>query len=423
MRHLLYLLFIVWAVPVLVAQTPDTTSIHATEVSETNVLDFTPLDGLKPFFDPVGHSMGKAFSFPRFSTFPGETEPYNNIRYNLADGLFLGLGSDTRHALWLDSSLLVHGGFGYAFGSHYWQVFGGLDKRFGARETATLIGAEGHILTSSYDSWRSAAWENSLFSLVGGSDARNWFRRRGWSLHLEQYVHVGLSASVKYEQENYEFLPKDGWTMFGGIGLEAGYRKSPFFEQTQTRAVIAAVTYSAIPQLRRFLSGIRAHIQTEVGTHTDSYSRTLAEVVWHQPFWPALTLNARVRMGSATGDVIQPKLFTLGGQGTLPGFAWSEYIGNRMVLLNAEVLFHPAPFSLSRFWSNISFALLANAGYTSAQEAGASPLTGLLPNSLKNWHTDVGLGFGTRNGLVLVGGIWRTDTGQSSFLIRYSQPF
>lgn len=425
MRYVLRLLLVLGATTALMAQIPDSTSFRPTDFPEPDTLDVTPFQGVRAFLDPVSYATERAFSFRRFSSLPGEIEPYHNIRYNLADGLFLGLGSDTRRALWFDSSVLVHGGFGYAFGSHYWQAFGGVDKRFGQRENATLIGVEGHTITDSYDSWRSAAWENSLLSVLSEKDARNWFRRSGWSARLEQYTGMGLTASVQYAQDMYEFLPKDSWSLLQSADADGanGHRKSFVFEPAQTRAVIVAIAYVNMPRLRGFGDGFRAHVQTEVGTQTDTYNRTLAEVAWYRPLWPAVTWNVRLRLGAATGDVIVPKLFTLGGYGSLPAFRWSEYTGNRMALLNTEILLHPAPFSLNRLWSSISFVLLANAGYTSVQEAGASPLLGLFPTSTANWHSDIGLAVGSRNGSALVGIVWRTDTGEAAAVTRFSHTF
>jgi hypothetical protein len=422
MRYLLQFALLLWTAATLTAHMPDSTDTRFPDIPETDSLVVLP-NGIKIVLDPLDRLPERGFSFSRFSTFPGEVEPYNNIRYNLADGLFLGLGSDTRRALWFDSSILAHGGFGYSFGSHYWQVFGGVDKRFGQRATATLFGAEGHILTDSYDSWRSASWENSLFSLLFERDNRNWFRRSGWSMHLEQHTDAGWTASVKYAYDKYEFLPKDSWTLFRyrGVNSEKEYRYTPVFEPSQTRSVIIAAAYSSMPPLPRFRGGVSAHVQTEIGTHIDAYNRSLAEFVWHQPLWPALTLYTHLRFGSATGDVIVPRLFTLGGYGSLPGFAWSEYTGNRMALLNTELVIHPAPFSLSRFWSSIGFILLANAGYTSMQKDDAPLLTGMLPAAIQNLHSDIGLAVGTRHGRGLCGVVWRTDTGQASMIIRFSR--
>lgn len=430
MKHLACLLFVLCNAVAGTAQESDTAGTDTVDTAflypdDSRDVHFDETtQAVQAVLDPVQHVARHAFSFPAFSTIPGETEPYQNIRYSHADGLFLGLGSDTRRALWFDSTLLMNGGFGYATASHYWQVFGGLDKRFGPRETATLIGVEAHILTGSHDAWRSAPWENTYFSLFFNVDARNWFRRSGWSAHLEQYI-ADVNASVMYQQETYEYLPKDSWSLLNWSGNSDGnaYRVAPVFERAQTQAVIAAVTYSSLPRLPRFLGGVRASAQVEIGRYNDAYDRTVADVAWHQPVWPVLTFNTRLRTGAANGDVIVPKLFTLGGWGTMPGFAWNELAGNRMTLLNAEVLLYPSPFAKSRLWSSLSIILLADAGYISLQEKGTSPVTGLLPASAKDWRTDVGLALGSRNGFIAGGVVWRTDTGQPTAFMRFSSTF
>ena len=47
-------------------------------------------------------------------------------------------------------------------------------------------------------------------------------------------------------------------------------------------------------------------------------------------------LDARLRLGAASGAVPQQFLFDLGGFSTLRGYGFKEFSGDRMVLLNAE---------------------------------------------------------------------------------------
>lgn len=384
--------------------------------------DSAAVDSAVVELDPVQQALHESASFPSFSTFPGDNTPYQVLRYNRVDGVYIGPGSDKRAALRLDSSVLVHAGFGYAWGTHYWQVFGGIDKRFGEREYATVVGIEGHYSTDTHDAWKIPVWENTLHALFAREDYLNWFRRGGWSMRLEQRIAGNLALKAKAGQDRYEPLDRTvSWALFGGDKV---FRENVDFKEGVVNTVVVSLGYDRMPRFPRARSGAGVVVQAELGRRDYTYERYLAEAVVHRPLGPVFTLNTRLRLGSVTGHGPAPKLFAIGGTGTLPGFRLNEFSGNRMALWNSELLLHASPFAPGRIASSISLILSCDIGRAASMPEGDAAFEGIFPERLDRWNMSVGAALGSANGVFRIGAAWRTDRAESpSVVVRLSSSF
>lgn len=359
-------------------------------------------------------------SFPSLATAVGEHEVFENIRYNRVDGVFVGIGSARRLSLQVDSTVLVHMGAGYAFGSHYWQAEGGLGKRFGERDWATVVGVEGHHHTDTRDAWKMVGWENSLRAFVAGDDTRQYFQRTGWSVYAEQYVTRELLCRVQVGQEQYHSLPTSvTWSLFGG---EDRFQTNAAVREGLANTAQLVLWFSSVPKLRRARAGIEVRAQAEMGRGDYSYERYSADVVWRQSFSAWGALNTRIRLGVVRGVSEALADFALGGSGSLPGYTWNESTGNRMGLWNTEVLLRGSAFSSGRIASSISLVVFTDVGFTTVAQSTALPFEQFFPTHLNQWMADVGVALGSRNGAVRIGAAWRTDTSAPPALVLRFSP-
>src|SRR5579883_2762178 len=204
---------------------------------EKHGFEFRIGNSLYPASDP-----GPYFDWQKFSGF----------RYNRVDGLFLGLGSSTprfpddykdfiHYEEYDDSGRTIRigadgsrdtltpkdwrltGGFGYAFGSHFWTVEGGLshvtylgDRSRDAMLNALEIGAEGHIRTDTRDAWLIDEDENTLTSLFAREDFQDYFKRQGFSVNGTW--HIGAEhLMLSYRDDRFNnLIERDYFTFFGG---------------------------------------------------------------------------------------------------------------------------------------------------------------------------------------------------------------
>src|SRR5205085_11728423 len=79
----------------------------------------------------------------------------------------------------------------------------------------------------------------------------------------------------------------------------------------------------------------------------------ISDIVW---------LAVRGRIGSVTGSAPAQKLFTIGGFGTLPGYPQNEYGGNRMLLLQTDLLLNFIPGGHGRIILSNDFGAVSTTG-------------------------------------------------------------
>jgi len=345
-----------------------------------------------------------------------DTPPYF-IGYDRADGLFLGLGGNSPATLFREHRLQGYFGFGYSFGSHYWQVYGGLNRDFLTTERPLRIGVEGHILTDTHDAWKMDRNENSLFALLAGIDTRDYFQRRGFSVSIQQFLGPRMALKGEYRYDNYSNSQREaGWSLFGP--------EQPFSEVPQIRKGLMSsfvanllVDYIALRSWDQAQAGLEA--QAEFGSMgDDDFAQYIADArlkITLLDEW--LWLAAHGRIGATIGETPPQKLFTLGGFGTLPGFPQNIYGGNRLLLLQTDLLLSPFPEL------GLRVILENNFGYTGMADSSAGPLDG-FGGDLTAFNYSIGAYLGTAAGRFRIGFAFRTDIfADPVFVIRLGQPF
>ncbi|MDB5036183.1 MAG: hypothetical protein JWQ98_3424 [Chlorobi bacterium] len=359
-------------------------------------------------------------NFARRPLLKMEDSPPFLLNYDRADGFFLGVGDNLPATQFLEKRIQGYFGFGYAFGSHYWQVYGGLSRDFLSTTTPLRIGGEGHILTDTRDAWKVERFENSLDALLAGVDSRDYYQRKGYSLSIEQFLSPRIGVRGEFRSDRYINSRREvGWSLFGP--------KQPFRDVQGIQE--GRLTSAAVGLVMDFMS-LRSWSETEFGLETEaewgSLDGRFAQYVLDLRLKtvaidPWLSLAVHGRVGSATGAAPLQKLFTIGGWGTLPGYPQNAYQGNRMALLQTDLLI--APFADSRFLHNLRVIFSNDFGAVTTADSAAGPLAG-IPTDPALFLYSPGIYVGTPAGQFRIGYAFRTDIFRDPrLIIRLNQVF
>jgi len=149
----------------------------------------------------------------------------------------------------------------------------------------------------------------------------------------------------------------------------------------------------------------------------------------YQPLGRYDNLNVRVRVGSSEGVLPVQKAFDMGGLGTVPAFPFKGETGNRMLLMNAELVFNGDFLGDIAFWPSwlmreFNFVVFSDAGLVRTMPATASWTDGFNDIHFSDFQHDIGAGIGTRSGSFRVAFVWRTDRSEPArFMFRIARPF
>lgn len=347
----------------------------------------------------------------------GLQDRYSMVRYNRAEGLFVGIGGDLPVADYLLNRMHGYFGFGYAFSAHYWQVFGGLGRDFLTKEQPLRVSAEGHIITDTKDAWKMDVNENTLYALLAGVDVRDYYQRNGFSVSLQQFVSPHLVASAGYRYDNYISMQREaGWSLFGP--------KQPFLPNPPVRQGVMHTVYANI--LVDYMTNRNwdvPHIGMQFGAEfglggANRFGQYVLDIrLKHAFFDGVVAVAGRARLGSVTGDAPAQKLFTIGGYGALEGFPQNAYGGNRLALFQTDLIFHP----ISKLPVCVIFQ--NDFGRVAISDTSA-PVTDALLGKLASYKYSTGVYIGSPTGLFRLGVAWRTDVyAVPKFVLRFAERF
>lgn len=368
-----------------------------------------PLEGHVRFF-PIDDAVTDFF---------GLQDQYSILRYNRADGLYLGVGSDLPLRPYVERRLRGWFTLGYGFGSHYWQTSAGLQRDFLSRSAPLRIGIEGHILTDTRDAWKMGPIENTLFSALAGIDARDYFQRRGFSASIQKFLDERFGIGFEYRNDSYRNARREvNWSLFGP---SHPFDDVPPIAEGSLRSVVIALIDDHITEqgIEDFRWGFGA--MAEIGIDQTKFAQYVFDARLKTPAVPRTAwIGARFRFASATGDAPPQRLFTLGGFGSLPGYPQNGMAGNRMLLLETDLMV--APFDRYPF-DDLRILLENNIGTVASTSTDSSPLEG-LPSDASAYKHSIGLYLASPDGRLRIGVARRTDiSARTIFAMRLAAPF
>ena len=352
------------------------------------------------------------------------------LRYNRVEGIYVGLGSPKKYYWDGRQHYSIFGSVGWGIKTHRWRYHLGFDRWFG-NTYRFEVGTEGHSFTDTKDDWRVSEGENTVTALFVRQDYRDYFGREGVSFHIAQYLGSALRFRMDYLVDTYKSLSRNtGWAIFGG---DNQFRSNPAVGEGRMRSVVVGGDFMTIDENRHRLRGWNAYASAEfaggwLGGDFE-FNRYLLDVRLYQPISSFDNINMRLRVGSSSGDLPLQKSFELGGLGTMPAYRFKEYSGNRMLVANVEYMVSGRILNELNFWPDwlfkrINLILFADAGWTRTAVAGSGFTEGFDDFAVRDIKSDLGLGIGSRDGVLRLIFAWRTDRGAPVRVsLRLSRPF
>jgi hypothetical protein len=366
-----------------------------------------------------------------------ETTNLDNFifRYNRVEGLFLGIGSEKRY--YWDSQKLysMYGSVGYGFKSHNWRGNLGLSRQFAFDEGQLFeLEVEGHSLTDSKEDWLIGLGENTAAAFFIHEDFRDYFQRDGFGVNAGYAVQQDyLTGQVKvgYLSDEYDsMMNQTEWSMFGGNKV---FRLNPAIDKGMMRSIVGSAGLSTVTTTIYGPEGWSIHATGEVAKKSlksdFEFNRYVADIRRYQPLGRYDNLNIRVRAGSSEGVLPIQKAFDMGGLGTIPAVPFKGETGNRMLLMNAELVINGDFLGDLNFWPSwllreVNFVVFSDAGLVRVMPATAQWTDGFDSIHFSDFQHDVGVGIGTRSGSFRIAFVWRTDRSEPARLIfRIARPF
>lgn len=337
--------------------------------------------------------------------------------YSSADGLYIGIGSDRPQRIFSAEQLFGYAGGGYGFGSHYWQVYGGLYYDFFTRPLRLRIGLEGHIITDTRDRWKMEELESTMFAAVAGLEPRDYFQRRGYSLGATKQLGSRTSVSVEYRYDRYANSHREAsWSIFG---IDHPFDSPPPVRQGEMRSVAANMqldytTLRSWSSPKFALAGEVEFGEMNEGSFTTlTLDGRLKSTLVDDLLW----VSARARISSSSGESPPQRMVSIGGFGSLPGYPQNEFRGNRMVLLQTDLLFSPFALLTSATYLKMLRIIFSNDIGGVSAVSGSNPLLTGFPSRIQEIHYSPGVYVGTATGVLRLGIAWRTDVGRAPVVV------
>lgn len=282
--------------------------------------------------------------------------------YNRVDGF--NLGANARLTLFAPVSFdhaeaYAQGAYGfsskklrYALGAL--KPFGG-DRRF-------VVGYEYHDLTDNDDAFRRRTVDDLPGSRIYLNLFEDYYRRRGHQAYAFARLTSRLQIGAAWRSDDYETLipraddqpifsgdrtdnaPIDDGRMRSVVGTARWAWKSDLFRRwSEERESLLMRNLFGTPFERQQQARVEAsyEVATE-GLGSDfEFRRFIGHARTAHVFSPRQALLLRGLVGVSSGDVPLQRLFSLGGLGTLRGYARKQFHGDQMILTTAEYWLYP----------------------------------------------------------------------------------
>ena len=330
-------------------------------------------------------------------------------RYNRVEGLFLGWRQAREYQSPWGVANYGEVGRGMASGTWRWQAGGELFTYYGPPTVAShlaAVGVELHDLTDTPDGWLISQEENSLNAALLRRDYRDYYRRAGGSVYTSHNVGGVLQVGARWSHDRFESMGlASDWALFGNGWSEPFFRLNPAVDEgdvNSARADVQLDTRNDVGQADRGWF-VNAYAERSGGVLGGDYrfKRYLLDLRRYQPMGPGSRLDMRLRGGTAKGDLPQQYVYRLGGFGSLRGYDYKAFAGDRSVLLNAQYW-----VDADRHWAgglpldDLGLGVFFDAGAAWFAHDRSDPFTGFRDLALgvetaPEWKRAVGLAVGT----------------------------
>ena len=285
--------------------------------------------------------------------------PLGWISYNRVDGLTIqGEIFNSQHD-WGSAATSFYGGAGYAFSSKeiYYRL--GLNRYF-FPGTPLEIGVAMYRQLETEDTWYITPNENDLNAFLARYDWYDYYRVEGMQAHAQFRPQRWLQLGVRYTQEEESAAERiTNWSVFGGDRIfrenewltiydpDPDLRQYSPADEGEIHRLIYTLRLDLTSGSRRRPSrGMVIDATLEKAEHQGidgldpfTYQRALVKLEAYQRLSRMDHLALRVRVGSSDVETYELPVqhrYYLGGVGSLRGYDFKQFNGNRMLLGTLE---------------------------------------------------------------------------------------
>ncbi|MDA3886620.1 MAG: hypothetical protein PF638_13590 [Candidatus Delongbacteria bacterium] len=276
--------------------------------------------------------------------------------YSSVEGAYLGLGGDVNLVNSKYADFNFYGSVGYGFKSKEWQYY--TDEKLSFFNNIFSIGASQYSISASEDQWKISSSINTMSALFIHEDFYNYYLTEGFGFYTgaiydlkTKKTETQFGLKLGYFEDNVSEMHRvNNYALFTN---EKDFRQVSFYDgNLADEGTIKEMLYSG--QVISKLSNLNT-----IADLSGTYERTLdnleqdfefqklsMSLFFETKFTNILTFSNRIRLESCsyldsdpTVEKTTPnfKYTTLGGNGTLPGYKFNEFYGNR-ALLNRSII-------------------------------------------------------------------------------------
>ena|GEM_PF-779003 len=270
------------------------------------------------------------------------------LRYDRVEGLFLEPSLKYESVFGEYPTLELTGG--YAFSLKRWEYDFRVDHKFGHNWGPKFSGSMYQTVQTS-DYWM-IPWqeENTIAAVILKEDFLDYYWMRGFTGGGGLWYGDHLNLGAFYTGAKIDVLDKrTDRAIFGG--------KKKFRENWSTilpdssailgskgnlKEIVLGMTYDTRDDKYNSTRGILADLHLSQAMDSDSadfkYKKADVEFKWYYPLTHDQTIAFRARGGFSDDDLPLFRRYFIGGIGSLRGYKYKEFEGNRYVLFNADYI-------------------------------------------------------------------------------------
>jgi outer membrane protein insertion porin family len=301
--------------------------------------------------------------------------------------------------------------FLYGFSSEIWDYQFGIEKSW-FRTYRSTIGVDIHKMTDTNDWELVSNTEHFIAEAILGEAWRDFYQRQGYELRFGQKLTPSNEFGIRYRDDEYNSLEKtEDWSLLnrsyadedwydefrwtGGRGVRSRtifrldkddmYKpENPPIEEGRMRSVIAEYVIDTRnsekdPANGWFNTFSVEYAGRDLGGDYD-FNVYKANIRRYNRLSGNQFLTFRVKAATTDRSLseLHPRRFYLGGIGTLRGYRFKEFEGDKMVLVNAEY------WVMTRWPPGFGLVFFVDSGYAWPYD---------LEMEIDDMKTDLGIGF------------------------------
>lgn len=337
------------------------------------------------------------------------------FEFERVSGFKIGLIFPRKYTSTIRKSISAYGYGGYATKSHRWIFSVGIDRTFiNTAETSQnlfllIFGGKIFSTIGTKDNWLIPPNANTLSALIWNNDYRDYFKHEGFEVYLDTYFEAISSAlelqnlKITYSNANYA-SETTKYIRFFKWNKKRPFRNNPPIYDGNLKTLSMSyrtIRFETIEGFKRSGYGLYLDFEREIGNF--KYNILSAEIRFRLSISRYDNFGFRFKVASSDMKLPKQKSFELGGFGTLHGFPYKSFEGNKMFLLNTEYILSN-PFDMFDF---VNFFVFFDAGYVDNLEGKI--ISGFKIKNIKEIKSDFGFGFGTESMKTRIYFAWRTD--------------